>query len=279
MGIDGIFVGSEALAGGELTAHELRTYFRRLHPDVYAPKRMQLSLQQRTEAAWLWSRREGVVSGIAASALHGAEFVGDEVPIEVNWPNHRAPKGVLTRNDTLLAAETELIAGIPVTTRERTAFDLARHFVLGQAVARLDSLARATDFKAGEVLALVPQHPHLKGTRGVDRVLNLIDAGAQSPKETWLRLLLIDAGFPRPQTQIPVLSPSGYPRYYLDMGWPEIKVAVEYDGDHHRKDPEQFRKDIIRLEYIQSLGWRLVRVIAGDRRHQIVQRVNRLWTR
>ncbi len=33
-----------------------------------------------------------------------------------------------------------------------------------------------------------------------------MDAGAQSPKETWLRLLLIDAGFPRPQTQIPVFD-------------------------------------------------------------------------
>ena len=67
---------------------------------------------------------------------------------------------------------------------------------------------------------------------------DLVDEGAQSPKETWLRLLLIEAGFPRPQTQIPVLAPDGYPRYYLDMGWPEFMVAVEYDGEQHRTDTE-----------------------------------------
>ena len=53
-----------------------------------------------------------------------------------------------------------------------------------------------------------------------------MDAGAQSPKETWLRLLLIRAGLPRPHTQIPVLSPDGNRWYYLDMGWEGIKLAA-----------------------------------------------------
>ena len=55
-------------------------------------------------------------------------------------------------------------------------------------------------------------------------------AGAQSPKETWLRLVLIQAGLPRPQTQIPVYDEFGEVIAYLDMGWEDVKVAVEYDG-------------------------------------------------
>jgi very-short-patch-repair endonuclease len=74
-----------------------------------------------------------------------------------------------------------------------------------------------------------------------------------------------------------VLSATGYPRYYLDMGWPDIKVAVEYDGEQHRVDPHQFKKDVARLEYIQSLGWIDIRVLAGDRRADIVRRVQRAW--
>ena len=76
---------------------------------------------------------------------------------------------------------------------------------------------------------------------------SLMDAGAQSPKETWLRLLLISGGFPRPQTQIPLYD-NGYPFAHLDMGWEDIKLAVEYDGDQHRADRVRYVKDIRRAE-------------------------------
>jgi hypothetical protein len=106
----------------------------------------------------------------------------------------------------------------------------------------------------------------------VERLLDLVDAGAQSPKETWLRLLLLDAGFPRPQTQIPVFE-NGYPRYYLDLGWEEFMVAVEYDGEQHRTDSRQYRGDISRSEFLDGLGWRRIRVLAGDRGPAVVRRV------
>ena len=121
-----VFLGSEALARKELTGHELRTHHRRLLPGVYVPKRAVLTLHQRATAAWLWSGREGVVAGLTASALHGAKWVDGDVVV-LNWPNHRAPGGVRTCNDTLLPGEITTLAGLPVTTSERTAFDLARH--------------------------------------------------------------------------------------------------------------------------------------------------------
>ena len=71
--MEGVFIGSEALAGGALTRHELRTFHRTLLPDVYTPKRAELTMRQRAIAAWLWSRRAGVVSGVAASGLLGAK--------------------------------------------------------------------------------------------------------------------------------------------------------------------------------------------------------------
>jgi hypothetical protein len=271
-----IFIGSEALATGALTRYELRTDYRRLLPDVYGPKRGGLTLADRTTAAWLWSRREGVVAGLAASAALGAEWVDVAAPVELIWANRRPPPGVVTRNDTLLDHETLPVAGMDTTSAERTAFDLARRGPVGDAVARLDALARATHFKAEDVRALARRHPKVKGLRRVDRVLDLVDAGAESPKETWLRLLLIGADYPRPRTQIPVLGPDGYPLYYLDMGWEDAKVAVEYDGDQHR-DRRRWANDIVRAEYIAHLGWRHIRVVAGDRRPGILSRVNRAW--
>ena len=271
-----VFVGSEALARGVLTRYELRTFYRRVLPDVYTAKRTVLTLEDRTVAAWLWSKREGVVKGLAASALLGAKWVDGDIPIELNWANHRPPTGVVTRNDTLLESEIARHGAMAVTTPDRTAFDLGCRAPVWQAAARLDSLARATHLKVGDVQELALRHPHVKGLRQLDRVLDLVDAGAESPQETRIRLMLMDAGFPRPQTQIPVRGPDGFPRYYLDMGWEEVMVAVEYDGRHHTDRPV-YSRDIIRLECVNSVGWIVVRVVAEHRRAEIVHRVRQAW--
>ncbi|OBI47552.1 hypothetical protein A5707_18940 [Mycobacterium kyorinense] len=271
------FIGSEARAAGVVSWHELDRYFTAIMPNVYFDHRLQPSLRQRILAAWLWSQRGGVIAGVAASALHGAKWVDDDVIVELIWRNARAPQGVKTRHELLWDEESQQLGGLCVTTPERTAFDLARRGTIGQAVARLDALARATDFKIGEVAELAGRHPHTRGLRQLERALDLVDSGAQSPKETWLRLLLINAGFPRPQTQIPVLSPDGYPLYYLDMGWQDIMLAVEYDGDHHRTNRPQYVWDVDRLEYIQRVGWTHIKVLAEHRGCDVVQRVQRAW--
>ncbi len=99
-----------------------------------------------------------------------------------------------------------------------------------------------------------------------------MDGGAQSPRESWLRLLLIDGGLPRPITQIPVRS-AGAVLAYLDMGWEEPMVAVEYDGDQHRTDRRQYVKDIRRWEIVEDIGWRIIRVVKEDRPNIILERV------
>ncbi len=104
--------------------------------------------------------------------------------------------------------------------------------------------------------------------------MDLFDPGAQSPKESWLRVVLIQAGLPRPQTQIPVLDEFGDSAIaYLDMGWEDVKVAVEYDGEQHRSDRRQYTWDVRRLEMLERLGWIVIRVVAGDRPAEIVGRV------
>jgi hypothetical protein len=167
--------------------------------------------------------------------------------------------------------------GIAVTSIARTAFDLTRRGPTGRAVERLDALACATNFAVHDVLDVAANHPHVKGLSRVEGLLQHVDAGAQSPRETWLRLLLIEAGFPRPETQIPVPRPDGYSHYFLDMGWRDVMVAVEYDGEHHRVDRNTYRDDLVRSEYIAHSGWRRIRVVAGHRRTDIVRRVRQAW--
>lgn len=97
-----------------------------------------------------------------------------------------------------------------------------------------------------------------------------MDGGAQSPKETWLRLLVIDAGLPRPVTQIRVTD--GYLVAFLDMGWEGPKVALEYDGDQHRSDRRQYVKDLRRGDMVAQQGWHVIRVIKEDHPMFVIQR-------
>jgi hypothetical protein len=168
--------------------------------------------------------------------------------------------------------EVTRVAGLPVTTVARTAYDLARRLPRGQALARLDALMHATPFSNEDVMLLAKRYHGARGLRRLRAVLPLVDGGAASPKETWLRLVLIDAGLPIPATQIPVVD--GYwPVAFLDLGWKQCKVGVEYDGDHHRSDRRQYVKDQRRLRKLEQLGWLVVRVIAEDKPDDIVRRV------
>jgi hypothetical protein len=267
-----IFVGSEALRQGKLTPYQLRTQFRAVFPDVYLPLGVPVTLRKNSEAAWLWSRRRGVLSGLAAAALHGAKWVDEDEPIELISPNPNPPLGVITRNQRVESDEVTRVAGLPVTTLARTAFDLARLRPAGEAVARLDALKRARTFAAEDVLLLATRHPGARGLRQLRTVLPRVDPGAQSPKETWLRLLLTDAGLPMPTTQIPV-QVNWRLIGVLDMGWQQYKVAAEYDGDQHRTSRRQYVRDMRRLRKLQELGWIIIRVVAEDHPDDVVREV------
>jgi Protein of unknown function (DUF559) len=267
------FIGSEALASGALSRHRLRTRYRAVFPNVYLSSDVEPSLELRIAAAWLWSGGTATIVGAAAAALHGAKWIPDNVPVELNHANTRPPHGVLTRRDALADGETQVMNRRSVTTPERTAFDIGRRGAVHSAVVRLDALARATGFKVDDVLRVAKCHPHSPGLRRLEAALELVDPGAASPRESYLRLLLIDAGLPRPQTQIPVHGVDGLPVAYLDLGWEEYLVAVEYDGDQHRTDRRQYVKDIRRLEMLERMGWIVVRVVAEDSPANILRRV------
>ncbi|WP_344973897.1 hypothetical protein [Salinactinospora qingdaonensis] len=90
-------------------------------------------------------------------------------------------------------------------------------------------------------------------------VLAMADPRAESPGESWVRCLVVDAGLPRPQCQIPL---SGG-KLRLDMGYPQWRQAVEYDGwEHHRRTARQAELDEERRRRIAAEGWRVLVVTA-----------------
>jgi hypothetical protein len=273
------FVGSEAVASGALTAYELRTGFVAIHRDIFVPREIELTAIGRARAAWLWSKRRGVIAGHSASALQGAKWIDAGRPAEIIHDNRHAPANIRPWSDRIEDDELVPLAGMTATNPARTALDIACRSRLGQAVASIDALARATDLKMADVELLAERYKGRRGIRWARSALSLVDAGAESPRETWLRLLLIRAGFPAPQTQIPVRDEYGQLVAVLDMGWEEMKLAVEYEGDHHRTDRRQFNKDIRRATALADLGWSHIRVTAEDTEGGVVARVQAVWNR
>ena len=45
---------------------------------------------------------------------------------------------------------------------------------------------------------------------------------------------------------------------------PELKIGIEYDGDHHRTDKMQWRRDVWKRRQLESMGWTIVAVTQLD---------------
>jgi hypothetical protein len=266
-----IFIGSEAVANGVVTRHELQRWYRPIYPNVHVPRGSAPSLRDRTFAAWLWSNRGGIVTGIAASALHGAEWVDDDVAVEMLWNCTRPPRGIVVRNERISDDEFTLLGELSVTTPARTAFDLGRYLKRGQAIARLDALMRAAPFSIEDVMLLTKRYRGARGVAKLKAVLPLVDGGAESPQETRLRLLFIDAGLPKPTTQITIYDQCGRYVRTIDMGWEDFMVGAEYDGDQHRTSRTQYVKDQRVWPKLRQLGWDVVRAIKEDRDEDLVK--------
>ncbi|GLK16441.1 endonuclease domain-containing protein [Herbiconiux flava] len=106
--------------------------------------------------------------------------------------------------------------------------------------------------------------PGRRGRPLLRRALELADGPAESPQESRLRVLLVEAGFATPQLQHEVRDARGRFVARVDLAYPERRLAIEYEGDHHRVQAQQWRRDIGRTRELEHLGWRVLRVTASD---------------
>ncbi len=120
----------------------------------------------------------------------------------------------------------------------------------------------------------------IRGITSVREARALVRPAVESPKETELRLLLTRAGLPEPEINIRTYDHDGRYLGKPDLRYAWCRVAIEYEGDEHRRDPSRFRRDIRRRERFADAGWRTVRCtdddLHGRRADELVARVRRL---
>jgi very-short-patch-repair endonuclease len=265
--LTGVFIGSHAIAQGVLTRNELRRLgYRRLVQGVYADPALPWDHQLRCRGAALLLPRGAVIGGHSAAAWYGAPFaaVSDPVtvlrPADVLW---RGPSGVRVHRTELAADDWTVADDVPITTALRTAWDVATLESLGTAVAALDAMVRAGSVSQAALVDMADRATGRWGAAKVRRAVPLVDPRAESPTESRVRVALVLAGLaPHPQFEV---EHEGSFVARVDFGWPEAKLAVEYDGAHHF-EADQVARDEGRLARLRAAGWHVIRLTAADLR-------------
>ncbi|MFG3707751.1 hypothetical protein ACGF7U_23885 [Micromonospora sp. NPDC047670] len=203
------------------------------------------------------------IAGRSAAALYGVGSVGVAEPLDVLVPvgqRFGPVAGLSVRTAEVAEADVRLKTGIPVTTPLRTCWDLAQWLPVEEAVARVDGLAGQRLVQIDELRGSAHDRLGLRGCKRMLRVAELADPGAESVQGSRLRVRLVLAGLPRPVTRF-VGERDGRFVARLDLAWPDLRVAVGYDGLWH-DDPEQFHRDRRRLNRLLGEDWIVLHVTA-----------------
>ena len=166
------------------------------------------------------------------------------------------------------------VGGIPVASpasvwalsaRDATVRDLV---VLGDAIVRIPRDERGRRMPWAQLASIDQLAAALVAGRrlGADRLreaLARIRVGSASPLETDFRLLIVHAGLPEPDLDAEVRRPDGRLLGISDAVYPDQRIAMEVEGDHHRTSRRQWNRDIQKYADYAAAGWDVVRVTAA----------------
>ncbi len=230
-----------------------------------------LKLKTRAEGALLAVGRPAVLSGPTSLALHGISAsacanIHITVPYErriKSKPGLVVHQGYYRPTDVI---ELDGLATFPVDLA------LAEFLCDGDrrtAFAALDEWLRALppdhDGKLRENIR--DRLEDRRDRRGIHRALTLLELAtgkAESPPESILRLIVVEAGFPVPEPQYELTAIDGRLLYRLDMAWPSRRIALEYDGYAAHEDRATY--DAERNARMAARGWITIRAVAADLR-------------
>ncbi|HEV3406126.1 MAG TPA: DUF559 domain-containing protein [Candidatus Dormibacteraeota bacterium] len=234
------FTLEEALAAG-LTRHALRgKTWRKLGRALYCWRGLE---DDSSRLLYAWRKRlpaEAVFAGLTAAWLHRLD-VDPSQPIEVVVPpssGTRSRLGLHVRHCRLAGSEVSVARGLPVTTIQRTFRDLGRRLPPVEILVLADAALRLN----------LGHHAELAQP-------------AESPMETRLRWILIQAGLPTPVVQKDLRDQEGRFIGRADLYYPESRLVIEYDGANHR---ERLTADNRRQNLLINGGFRLLRFTAAD---------------
>jgi hypothetical protein len=252
-----------ALSGGQLVP---------LWGGVLVDPRRLLDPLTRAAAACLVIGPNAVVCGLSALLLHGCSAAEDSA-VHVITPYNRWSRGrdgLRVHQGRLPPDGLTTAHGLPVVTLDVAVGEVLCTVPRRLALACADQAAATAPPQEQEgflkqVAHRLASRVDRRGTRRAHWLLELIDGAAESPPESSLRLLVIDAGFPVPEVQYEVCTIDGVMLWRLDLAWPQARVALEYDG--FAAHAERRERDAARDADLRRRGWLVVHATVEDLRN------------
>ena len=219
-------------------------------------------LVTRLRALQLAVRAPLVACHQTAAALHGFGVLDDGL-LHVTTPDGQSVRrraGVLVHQWVPRAA-TQLADGFRATAAADTAVDVAAGAAEIDVLPVLDA-ALTHCITADELHEAVDRAKRRRGIAAVRRWSEFADGRAQSPMESRARYRLISARLPAPDLQIRVVVPGNL--RWIDMGWEDAKVGLEYDGEDFHSGDGKLARDRQRHNQLSRAGWTIVYATAAD---------------
>ncbi|WP_133159037.1 hypothetical protein [Arthrobacter glacialis] len=210
------------------------------------------------------------ISHITAAKIHGlflpsrfeaAQCLDVARPRGESSPRRRHVNG---RRLLLGPGDLVIVAGVPVTSVQRTLVDIASLLTLDELVDIADQIVcehhskcvppKTAMVERNALNAYIAEHAGARGMRKLLAAMEWVRVGSDSPPETRLRLVIARSPLPDFEPNVEILGPDGLALVAPDLANEEYKTCAEYDGNHHFT-PEQQTKDHDRDFVTNSLGW------------------------
>ncbi|MGO4784862.1 DUF559 domain-containing protein [Cryobacterium sp. W22_MBD10_FK3] len=166
--------------------------------------------------------------------------------------------------------------GLTVTDPVTTWCDLTLCLGLDDLIAVGDFLLGKLDPPAtsSELAVAVTDRAGRRGVQRLRQALELVRPRVESRRETYLRLMVVRAGFPEPDTNVALPLRPGRKGARGDLVYLQYKILVEYDGEQHRTDDAQYARDVERLDDLAADGWRVIRATKATNSTEILARLD-----
>ncbi|MFD5215064.1 endonuclease domain-containing protein [Microbacterium sp. NPDC058345] len=252
------FHGVRSLAAPACFTEQVAAYRPRMSPDQYLVG---------VSAARAWGLP-------LARSWSPAEPIEIGVPTQLSPPRTAGVRGRRLHRDRVRIHRSR---GVRIADPVATCFSLAPTLTRDEAVTILDALVTSSFNYPGlgpgrplssldEIRERLAQWGRFPGSGVIRAALPSVREGVESPKETETRLALVSARLPEPVVQHDVFDGGRFVAR-ADLAYPQLRIAIEYEGDGHRTDKDQWRTDIRRQRELEDLGWIVIRLTADDLTH------------
>ncbi len=87
---------------------------------------------------------------------------------------------------------------------------------------------------------------------------------SESPGESLTRRLIVALGLPPPELQYEILLDADGFQRFLDLAWPNLRLAIEFDGRSKCSVNDDVWEEKLRQDAIGAMGWSFIRVPYAD---------------